>query len=245
MVGAWDRVSDFPGIEPPDVPRFPILVSEPLKLTPRDRRPEVEAIQRSIARLPFDSFPFWLATTSSHTHSWDPDAPPNGEWYNPQRKRGRVVISDPDAAEHVHLLIGGISFYRVREILSTWPGRKKGPRAVYRVWNCSITCSARRRGLAQPRRGALSEPHTAADRILEPGGRPPRVQLPHADQASARESRPQAPEDIMSRILPKDILPNMEAPGRRIVAELDLERCEEALGHGVVPTIAISRIIRA
>jgi hypothetical protein len=49
----------------------------------------------------------------------------------------------------------------------------------------------------------------------------------------------------MSRILPKDILPNMEAPGRRIVDELDLERCEEALGHGVVPTIAISRIIRA
>jgi hypothetical protein len=135
VVGAWDRVSDFPGIEPPDVPRFPILVSEPLKLIPRDRRPEVEAIQRSIARLPFDSFPFWLATTSSHTHSWDPDAPPNDEWYNPQRKRGRVVISDPDAAEHVHLLIGGISFYRVREILATWPGRKKGPRAVHRVWN--------------------------------------------------------------------------------------------------------------
>jgi hypothetical protein len=135
VVGAWDRVSDFPGIEPPDVPRFPILVSEPLKLIPRDRRPEVEAIQRSIARLPFDSFPFWLATTSSHTHSWDPDAPPNDEWYNPQRKRGRVVISDPDAAEHVHLLIGGISFYRVREILAAWPGRKKGPRAVYRVWN--------------------------------------------------------------------------------------------------------------
>jgi hypothetical protein len=121
-VGSWDRVSDFPGIEPPEVGRLPIAVSLPLKLVAKDRRPEVERLQRQVARLPFDSFPFWLATTAAHMYSWDPVA-------------RRVVIADPDAAEHVHMLIGGISFYRVREVFAAWPGRKKGPRAVYRVWN--------------------------------------------------------------------------------------------------------------
>jgi hypothetical protein len=84
--------------------------------------PRYEAVGRELAALVPDSFPFWLGTIAAHPK-------PVGK-----AKSANMEAIVSNGVPHVHLIIGGISYTRIRTILGAWPGIKKW-RKVSTPWN--------------------------------------------------------------------------------------------------------------
>ena len=122
-VGQWDLVSDLDhDLSPPDLPHIPLVASMRKKYVAKIDHPRYEAVGRELAALVPDSFPFWLGTIAAHPK-------PVGK-----AKSANMEAIVSNGVPHVHLIIGGISYTRIRTILGAWPGIKKW-RKVSTPWN--------------------------------------------------------------------------------------------------------------
>jgi hypothetical protein len=112
----WDQESDYrTDGKAPDLPPLKFTVQGAaevsMKFVKAAERQRLDHARAQIAELQPDAWPFWVAVLAKHP-----------------RRSGKMVRGEANVGSgipHIHMMVGSVSYARMRELLSLWPGRTK------------------------------------------------------------------------------------------------------------------------